>query len=219
MQALRGVSLTVRPGEVHALVGENGSGKSTLTKVATGEYQPDAGEIFFEGQPVRFRTPAESISLGISAIAQEIPLVPQLTVAENVMLGRMPKRRGRVDWPAANRHAMEVLAVLEASHLDPRQLVGTLSLDQQQIVSIARALSMNSKVLIFDEATSSLTDDEVEALFRVIRRLRARGVGIIFITHRLKEIYSIADVVTVLRDGALIGHCPSPRHRKRRSRG
>ena len=124
-----------------------------------------------------------------------------------------------VDWPAANRHATEVLATLDAADLDPRQLVGTLPLDQQQIVSIARALSMNSKVLIFDEATSSLTEDEVEALFRVIRGLRARGVGIIFITHRLKEIYSIADVVTVLRDGPSSAPCRSPRRRRRRSRG
>jgi ABC-type sugar transport system ATPase subunit len=208
VQALRGVSLTLRAGEVHALVGENGSGKSTLTKVATGEYQPDDGEILFEGRRVHFRTPAESISLGISAIAQEIPLVPQLAIAENVLLGRIPTRRGVIDWPTANRHATEVLAKLDASHLDPRRLVGTLPLDLQQIVSIGRALSMDSKVLIFDEATSSLTDDEVEALFRVIRGLRARDVGVIFITHRLKEIYSIADVVTVLRDGALIGTLP-----------
>ena len=208
VQALRGVSLDVRAGEVHALVGENGSGKSTLTKVATGEYQPDAGEIFFENRHVHLRNPAEAIGLGISAIAQEIPLVPQLTVAENVLLGRMPKRRGAVDWLAANRHATEVLATLDASRLDPRRLVGTLPLDQQQLVSIARALSLRSKVLIFDEATSSLTDDEVDALFRVLRGLRSRGVGVVFITHRLKEIYSIADVVTVLRDGVLIGTLP-----------
>ena len=202
------MDLTLRCGEVHALVGENGSGKSTLTKIATGEYQPDAGSIFFEGEPVHLRTPAEGISRGISAIAQEIPLVPQLTIAENVLLGRMPTRRGVVDWAAANRTATDVLATLDAADLDPRRLVGILPLDLQQIVSIARALAMRSKVLIFDEATSSLTEDEVEALFRVIRGLRTRGVGVIFITHRLKEIYSIADVVTVLRDGALIGTLP-----------
>ena len=158
---------------------------------------------------MHFRTPAESISLGISAIAQEIPLVPQLTIAENVLLGRMPDaaRSRRLAGGEPPRDATSSRS-LDAADLDPRRLVGTLPLDQQQIVSIARALSMNSKVLIFDEATSSLTEDEVEALFRVIRGLRARGVGIIFITHRLKEIYSIADVVTVLRDGALIGTLP-----------
>ena len=208
VQALRGVDLTLRSGEVHALVGENGSGKSTLTKIATGEYQPDAGSIFFDGEPVHLRSPADGISHGISAIAQEIPLVPQLTIAENVLLGRMPTRRGVVDWTAANRTATDVLATLDAADLDPRRLVGSLPLDLQQIISIARALAMRSKVLIFDEATSSLTEDEVEALFRVIRGLRTRGVGVIFITHRLKEIYSIADVVTVLRDGALIGTLP-----------
>ena len=208
VQALRDVTFTLRAGEVHALVGENGSGKSTLTKIASGEYQPDEGEIFVEGELVRLRTPTESIRHGISAIAQEIPLVAELSIAENVLLGRMPKRRGRVDWAAANGHAREVLATLEAAHLDPRTPVGTLPLDQQQLVSIARALSANSKVLIFDEATSSLTDDEVEALFRVIGNLRAKGAGIVFITHRLREIYGIADVVTVLRDGAVIGTRP-----------
>ena len=208
VQALKDVSLTLRPGEVHALVGENGSGKSTLTKIATGEYQPDAGELFFEERPVRFRAPIESIRAGISAIAQEIPLVHQLSIAENVLLGRLPTRRGAVDWSAANRHATEVLSTLDAADIDPRRLAGTLPLDQQQLISIARALSLDSKVMIFDEATSSLTEDEVGALFRVIDRLRARGVGIIFITHRLREIYAIADTVTVLRDGARIDTLP-----------
>ena len=208
VRALKGVDLTVRPGEVHALIGENGSGKSTLTKITSGEYQPDAGQIRFCGDLVHFRSPAESIRAGISAIAQEIPLVPQLTIAENVLLGRLPTRRAAVDWSAANRHATEVLSTLGAAHLDPMRIVSTLALDQQQLVSIARALSLQSKVIIFDEATSSLTDDEVDALFQVIRGLRSSGVGIVFITHRLKEIYAVADVVTVLRDGAVIGTLP-----------
>ncbi len=208
VRALRGVNFTLRAGEIHALVGENGSGKSTLTKIATGEYRPDAGTIFFQGEQMHFRAPAESIRVGISAIAQEIPLVPQLTIAENILLGRLPTRRGKINWSRARQHASNVLATLEADHLDPQRLVETLSLDQQQIVSIARALSTNSKVIIFDEATSSLTDDEVEVLFRVIRNLRDRGVGIVFITHRLREIYAVAEVVTVLRDGTMIGTLP-----------
>jgi ABC-type sugar transport system ATPase subunit len=208
VQALQDVSLELRAGEVHALVGENGSGKSTLTKIAAGQYQADHGEIFVDGQRMHFRAPAESIRAGISAIAQEIPLVPQLSIAENVLLGRIPKRRGVVNWPAVNGHARDVLEQLDAGNLDPRREVGTLPLDQQQVVSIARALSVNSRVIIFDEATSSLTEDEVEALFRVIRNLRARGVGIVFISHRLKEIYSVADRVTVLRDGQVIGTLP-----------
>ncbi|MGI9051499.1 MAG: sugar ABC transporter ATP-binding protein [Ilumatobacteraceae bacterium] len=208
VQALRGVDFTLRAGEIHALVGENGSGKSTLTKIVSGEYQPDAGAIYFQGQRVQFRAPAESIRAGISAIAQEIPLVPQLSIAENILLGRLPTRRRTVDWSRAYEHASTVLATLEADHLDPRRLIETLPLDQKQLVSIARALSTDSKVIIFDEATSSLTTDEVEALFRVIGNLRDRGVGIVFITHRLREIYAIAEVVTVLRDGAVIGTLP-----------
>ena len=208
VRALRGVDFELRAGEIHALVGENGSGKSTLTKIISGEYQPDAGAIYFQGERVQFRAPAESIRAGISAIAQEIPLVQQLSIAENILLGRLPTRRRKINWSQANEHATTVLATLEADHLDPRRLVETLPLDQQQIVSIARALSTNSKVIIFDEATSSLTDDEVDALFRVIRNLRDRGVGIVFITHRLREIYAVAEVVTVLRDGAMIGTLP-----------
>jgi ABC-type sugar transport system ATPase subunit len=208
VQALKGVDFELRAGQVHALVGENGSGKSTLMKVAGGEYQADAGEIFLDGERVHFRVPGDSIRAGISAIAQEVPLVPQLSIAENVLLGRLPRRRGVVDWRTARRHALDVLASLEVDDLDPQALVGTLPLDQQQLISIARALSLNSRVLIFDEATSSLTEDEVESLFRVIKGLRTRGVGIIFITHRLREIYAIADVVTVLRDGAMVGTRP-----------
>jgi len=208
VRALRGVDLTLHAGEIHALVGENGSGKSTLTKVISGEYQVDAGSVFLGDEQVRFRAPVESIAAGIRVIAQEIPLVPHLTVTENVLLGRLPRKRRLVDWSAARRRAREVLVSLGADHVGPDAIVQALPLDQQQLVSIAQALAGEPKILIFDEATSSLTDDEVDALFGVLRTLRARGVGIVFITHRLKEIYAVADVVTVLRDGAKVATVP-----------
>jgi ABC-type sugar transport system ATPase subunit len=208
VRALLAVDFDVVGGEVHALVGENGSGKSTLMKVAAGEVQPDEGQIVLEGEPTSFRAPAQAISAGISSIAQEIALVPHLTVAENVLLGRLPRSRwGIVDWRAARRHAAEVMADLELD-LDPITIAGRLSLDLQQMESIAQALSLRSKLVIFDEATSSLTEDQVEALFRTIGRLRGRGVGVVFITHRLREIYSVADRVTVLRDGRVVGTLP-----------
>ncbi len=208
VRALVEVDFDVRAGEVHALVGENGSGKSTLMKIAGGEVLADEGQVFLEEEPTTFRRPGDAISAGISSIAQEVPLVPEFTVAENVLLGRLPTRRlGFVDWPGAHRHAAEVMRELELA-IDPGVVAGTLPLDQQQMVSIARALSLRSKLVIFDEATSSLTDDEVQALFRAIRRLRRRGVGVVFITHRLREVYEVADRVTVLRDGRVVGTLP-----------
>ena len=205
--ALRGVTLRVRAGEVHALVGENGSGKSTLMKIAIGQYQPDEGELYWRGQPVRFRGPDESIGVGIAAIAQEVVLVPQLTVAENVLLGRLPVRGGLVDWLRVRRLTSNILDQLGV-HLDPRARVGNLPLRQQQMVSVARAIATEAKLLIFDESTSALGDNEVDALFSVIGRLREQGVGVVFISHRLKEIYRIADLVTVMRDGRIVETMP-----------
>jgi rhamnose transport system ATP-binding protein len=208
VQALSSVDFTVRPGEVHALVGENGSGKSTLMRIAGGEVHPDEGGLEFDGVATTFRSPAQAIAAGVSSIAQEVALVPHLSVAENVLLGRLPRTRlGRVDWRAARAHAEEVLRELELT-VDPRTIAGRLPLDLQQMVSVAQALSLRAKLVIFDEATSSLTEDQVEALFRTIRRLRRRGVGVVFITHRLKEIYAVADRVTVLRDGRVVGTLP-----------
>jgi len=207
VRALIGVDFAVLPGEVHALVGENGSGKSTLMKIAAGEVQPDEGSIEVEGQPASFRTPAHAISAGISATAQEIALVPHLTVAENVLLGRLPRKWWGVDWPEARRRAAEVMADLEMQ-VDPMMIAGRLTLDMQQMVTIAQSLSLRARLVIFDEATSSLTEDQVEALFRLIRRLRDGGSSVVYISHRLGEIYSVADRVTVLRDGRVVGTLP-----------
>jgi ABC-type sugar transport system ATPase subunit len=207
VRALHRVDLTVLPGEVHALVGENGSGKSTLVKIMAGEYQPDEGRIVLEGEPVSFRAPGAAIRAGVTAIAQELPLVPQVSVTENVLLGHLPRRRLRVDWRAAHRTVTAVLAELDLD-VDPRTRAGTLPLDQQQLVSIARALHLQSKLVVFDEATSSLTEDEVQVLFRMVRRLKERGLGVVFISHRLREIYEVADRVTVLRDGEVVGGLP-----------
>jgi ABC-type sugar transport system ATPase subunit len=207
VRALDGVDFTVMPNEVHALVGENGSGKSTLMKIAAGEVQPDQGRLFVGGAEVSFRGPAQAIAAGITATAQEVALVPDLTVAENVLLGRLPRRRWGIDWPRARRQAAAVMARLELE-VDPMTPAGRLSLDLQQMVSIAESLSLDSRLLIFDEATSSLTEDQVEALFRTIRRLRAGGTSVVFISHRLREIYSVADRVTVLRDGRVVGTLP-----------
>jgi ABC-type sugar transport system ATPase subunit len=207
VRALDGVEFTMLPGEVHALVGENGSGKSTLMKILAGEVQPDEGRIVLDGEEVSFRGPSQAIAAGITATAQEVVLVPDLTVAENVLLGRLPRRRWGIDWPAARRRAAEVMAGLELD-VDPMAYAGRLSLDLQQMVSIAQSLSLRSRLLIFDEATSSLTEDQVEALFRTIKRLSDGGTSIVFISHRLREIYSVADRVTVLRDGRVVGTLP-----------
>ncbi|HEY7280817.1 MAG TPA: sugar ABC transporter ATP-binding protein [Actinomycetota bacterium] len=207
VRALDGVEFEVRVGEVHALVGENGSGKSTLMKIASGEVRPDEGRILVRGEEASFRGPADAIAAGVTLTVQEVALVPDLTVAENVLLGRLPKKRLRIDWSEARRQASAVLAELEID-VDPMRFAGQLSLDVQQMVSIAKSLSQRPRLLILDEATSSLTEDQVEALFRAIRRLRDDGTSVVFISHRLREIYSVADRVTVLRDGRVVGTLP-----------
>ena len=207
VHALVGVDFTVLPGEVHALVGENGSGKSTLMRIAAGEVHPDEGQLEVEGQPVSFRTPGQAIAAGITATEQEVALVPQLTVAENILLGRLPRTRWGIDWPETRRRAARVMAELELD-LDPMTIAGRLSLDLRQMVSIAQSMSLGARLIVFDEATSSLTEDQVEALFRAIHRLRDAGTSIVFISHRLREIYQVADRVTVLRDGHVVGTLP-----------
>ncbi|MGE5462325.1 MAG: sugar ABC transporter ATP-binding protein [Syntrophothermus sp.] len=208
VEVLHQVSLELRPGEVHALLGENGAGKSTLVKVITGVHQPDSGEILLDGNPVHFRDTWETRQAGITAIYQELSLFPDLDVAENIFVGYQPLAAGgRIDWRKLYRQAEELLTSLGV-HLDLKQKARTLSIAQQQMVEIARAFSLNARILIMDEPTSSLTLNEVADLFRLVRRLRDEGTAIIFISHRLEELFEIADRVTVLRDGTYVGTRP-----------
>jgi len=204
VRALQGVSFDLHAGEVHALVGENGAGKSTLIKVITGAVAPDAGTLMVAGQPVPRMTPAISRALGIAAIYQQPALFPHLTVAENIALAL---ERGhawrRVDWRTRARLATDLLSRVGAS-IGPDRLVETLSMPEQQMVEIAKALGAEAKVLIMDEPTASLTERETEQLFGVIERLRSGGAGIIYISHRLEEIVTVADRITVLRDGETV---------------
>jgi ABC-type sugar transport system ATPase subunit len=206
VHALRGADLTiVRPGVVHALVGQNGSGKSTLLGVLSGQVRPDTGEIAMDGEAVSFSSPAAAIGHGIAMVSQETAVVPELTVAENVLLGRR-LARGRLGLDPRRSRARAV-AVLERLGLDydPDRRVSQLRPDQRQMVEIARALSMDARILILDEPTSSLTDDEVEGLFRAIAQLTAQGVAVVYVSHRLSELFALADEVTVLRDGCTVG--------------
>ena len=204
VEVLHDVSLSVRRGEVHALLGENGAGKSTLMKIITGLYHPDSGEIHLNGAPVHFSDTRESQQAGIAAIYQELSLFPDLDVAENIFVGRQPVTRGGwIDWRRLYDEAGKLLESLGV-HLDLKQKARTLSIAQQQMVEIARAFSINARVLIMDEPTSSLTLNEVDDLFRLARRLRDDGTAIIFISHRLEELFELADRVTVLRDGTYI---------------
>jgi rhamnose transport system ATP-binding protein len=205
VQALKGVSFQLRAGEVHALVGENGAGKSTLIKVVTGAHRPDEGTIEVDDQPVTDNDPLRARSLGIAAIYQQPALFPDLTVAENIALGLEPPGRLRlVRWRERRERARKLLHLLEAK-INPEAEVRRLSMPEQQLVEIARALGADARILIMDEPTASLGDREAEDLFRVIRDLKTRGVGIIYISHRLEELPRVADRVTALRDGALVG--------------
>lgn len=204
VHALRGVHLELYPGEVHALLGENGAGKSTLVKIITGVHQPDSGEIHLHGQPVQFVDPRDAGNRGISAIYQELSIFPDLDIAENIFVGRQPVlAKGIVDWRSLYRRAQALLDALGVS-MDLRTKARYLSIAQQQMVEIARALSVNARILIMDEPTSALTLNEVADLFRIVRRLRDDGTAILFISHRLEELFEIADRVTVLRDGAYV---------------
>ena len=205
--ALQDVSLEVFPGEVLGLVGENGAGKSTLMKILSGVYQPDGGEIVFAGKPVSLHSPRQAQDLGISIIYQEFNLMPNLSVEENVFVGREPNSGGVVRWRALRGQTRELLDQLGV-HLDPGATVRNLSVAEQQMVEIAKALSLNARLVIMDEPTSALTDTEVTALFAIIRGLKERGLGVIYISHRLEEIFEICDRVTVLRDGQLAGQMP-----------
>lgn len=204
VKALDGVDFRMFPGEVHSLMGENGAGKSTLIKALTGVYGIDAGTITLAGEQVSFSGPAQAQAAGISTVYQEVNLLPNLSVAENIMLGREPRRLGGIDWRAMRRRSAELLAGLNLD-IDPGSLLGDHSLAVQQLVAIARAIDVNAKVLILDEPTSSLDTDEVAELFRVIRSLKDQGVAILFVSHFLDQVYEICDRLTVLRNGKLVG--------------
>jgi len=206
--ALSGVDFTVERGRVHALIGENGAGKSTLVKILAGVEQPTTGELMFEGEPVRFTSPREARERGVDIIHQELQLFPDLSIEENLFVARERQTRwGTIDRAAQREAAVAVLARL-GQHLPIARRVGSLPLGQQQIVEIARAVVHDTRVLMMDEPTSALTPSEVPILFDLIRDLAIHGVSIVYISHRLEELLAIADVVTVLRDGQVVGHAP-----------
>ena len=207
--ALKGVSFDVRPGEVHALLGENGAGKLTLIRIMSGALAPETGVVLILGERVKLGSPRDARRQGIATVYQELSLFPDLSVAENIFLGNAPRTRfGALDWGAMRVRARDLLDSLESRELDVDARLGDLSVANRQRVEIAKALSQNPRVLIMDEPTASLADADVERLMAVVRRLRAQGVAIVYVSHRLSEIFALADRVTVLRDGALIGTLP-----------
>ncbi len=203
-RALRDVSFQVRRGEVHALVGENGAGKSTLMKILSGVHRMDEGAIRLGGRPVEIPDPHAGKRLGIGIIYQELALIPDLTVAENIFIGDLSARFGLIDWRELNRKAGELLAEMGFSQIDPRSRIADLGVAHRQIVEIAKGISENVKVMILDEPTAVLAPRDVDRLFVVLRKLRDRGVGLVYISHRLDEIFRIADRITVLKDGAVV---------------
>jgi simple sugar transport system ATP-binding protein len=207
VKALDKVDFTLRRGEVHALLGENGAGKSTLIKCLTGVNRMDAGEIMLDDQPIKPTDPQHAMEIGISTVFQEINLCPNLTVAENIFIGRQPMRRGQINWKEINRRAAELLERFDV-HIDVQHPLSNYSTAIQQMVSLARAVDVQAKVLILDEPTSSLDENEVQRLFKVMRDLREQGLGIIFITHFLDQVFEISDSITVLRNGGLVGTFP-----------
>lgn len=204
VKALESVSLSVREGEVHALVGENGAGKSTLIKILSGAYQKDSGEVIFEGESITSQNPHHAQQLGISTIYQEFNLAPNLSVTENILTGQLPMRGMIVDWSEAKRRATEILQRLGVT-MRMDQPVGKLPVADKQLVEIAKALAHKSRLLIMDEPSAVLGEKEMEKLYQVVRSLKADGIAIIYISHRLVEIFDIADRVTVMKDGRYVG--------------
>ena len=207
VQVLKDINMSIRKGEVHVVVGENGAGKSTLMKIISGVHQKDTAELLFEGQPVHVKSIRQMQEMGISIIHQELNLLPYRTIAQNIFLGREPvKKRGLhvIDIETMNARSRELLGFLGLSR-DPKTRVSSLGIAQQQMIEVAKALSFDSKVLIMDEPTATLTRNEIAKLFEIIRKLKSEGVSIIYISHRLEELKEIADTISVLRDGALVG--------------
>ncbi len=200
VKALQGVSFDVRPGSVHALMGENGAGKSTLLKILSGAYQPSEGTVVISGQPRVFRDTADALAVGVAVIYQELHFVPEMSVAENLFLGHLPQRAGlgkRAELLAAARKQLDLIG----ESIDPNTKVGRLPLAQRQMVEIAKALTRGARIIAFDEPTSSLSDREVRRLFSIIRDLKARGCAILYVSHRMEEIFELCDRITILRDG------------------
>jgi rhamnose transport system ATP-binding protein len=209
VKALDGIDFDITEGEVHALLGENGAGKSTLIKILSGVYQPDGGAIELDGAPATFATPQEAQKSGIATIYQELLLFPDLTVAENIFMGHAPRNRfGAIDWPQLRKKARKLLASLDIHDLDVNKEVGALTIGNRQRVEIAKALSHDARILIMDEPTAALTEHDVKRLFGIVRLLRDRGVAVIYISHRLEEVFLLADRVTVLRDGVFVATKP-----------
>ncbi len=208
VRALAGVDFTVRRGEIHALMGENGAGKSTLIKVLTGVYDRDAGETRLDGRAISPRSPREAEACGISTVYQEVNLIPDLSIAENICLGRQPTFFGKIRWRAIMQRAKQALARLELD-LDPSRQLSACSIAIQQMVALARATDVAAKLLILDEPTSSLDEREVAELFKVIRKLRDDGMGIVFVTHFMDQVYAVTDRITLLRNGELVGEYPT----------
>ena len=207
VQALRNVSLELRSGKVHALVGENGAGKSTLIKVLSGAHRPDAGQILLEGRPVAFASPKSAQAAGIATIYQETSLYPDLSVLENLFIGHQPTTFGRIDWAKMRLTAKALFERLELD-LPLRARLGDLGKARAQQVEIAKAHLMDARILILDEPTAALTTKDADALLETVRGLRERGVAMVYISHRLEEVTTIADAVTVIRDGEVVGHAP-----------
>ena len=208
VKALDDVSFDVRPGTVHALCGENGAGKSTLMKIINGLYQPDTGEIRIDGTPVKIRNPIEAQDHGVAMIAQELSYVPEITIAENFFLGRLPKKGGRIDWRFIRREAHRIMTE-EGLDYPVRRKLNTLTVSEVQMLEILRSVYHSAEILIMDEPTSALAHKEVESLFAKIRDLRAQGKSIIYISHKMDEVFEIADDITVLRDGAVVSTQPA----------
>jgi len=204
VKALTDVDITIRRGEVVALLGENGAGKSTLIKVMSGVYQADGGSLRLHGREVRFETPMEARMAGIGVIHQELNYVPSVSVAENIFMGNMPKRYGFLDYKTMYRRSEEILDLVGLK-LDPKMPIGSCSVAQKQLIEIAKVISNQVQVLIMDEPTSSLNDVEIEYLFRLIQTAASKGVSIFYISHKLEELFKIADRVVVLRDGCVTG--------------
>lgn len=202
--ALDNVSMSLKKGEVHGLVGMNGSGKSTLLKIITGNQSCDSGQLYVDGEEVKFHTVNDSKKAGIAMVYQELSLVPMLSVAENIFLGKMPLRNGMISYSTARKMAGEILDSLDLK-INPAQTVQELSVAEKQMVEIAKALSNDTKILLLDEPSAVLTSVEIQGLFRIIRQIKSQGVTVVYISHRLEEVFEIADRITVLRDGKFIG--------------